>query len=406
MYGDHMAKFLYNGIHMDYLQYSKEYLMNTYNHIPVVFTKGKGCKLYDVSDKEYLDFTSGIGVMALGHGNEKWTAAVEAQLKKLVHTSNIVLNVPVLELAKKITEISNMSKVFFSNSGTETNEGAIKLARKYSFDKYGKGRSTIITLDRSFHGRTMAALEATGEDELHKYFYPFPEGFRHIDITVESLEKAVDSSVCAIMIEAIQGEGGVNPLSREFVNKVFEIAEKNDILVICDEVQCGLGRTGKLFGFNNYDVHPDIISVAKALGGGLPIGAILCNKKLENTFNYGDHGSTFGGNPVCAAGAIEILNQISDKKFLENVAEKGKFVKEFFKNKSFKNIKEVRGVGLMIGIEIKGKASDAQRKAFENGLLVLTAGRNNVVRLLPPLIISKEELEKGLNIIYKTVESM
>ncbi|MHC6179844.1 aspartate aminotransferase family protein [Clostridium sp. JNZ X4-2] len=391
---------------MDYLHYAKEYLMNTYNHLPVVFTHGKGCKLYDVSNKEYLDFTSGIGVMALGRGNEKWIKAVEDQLEKLAHTSNIVLNVPILELAKKLTEISSMSKVFFCNSGTEANEGAIKLARKYSFEKYGNGRNTIITLDRSFHGRTMAALEATGEEELHKYFYPFPEGFKHIDITVEALEKAVDPSVCAIMIEAVQGEGGVNPLSSEFVHKVFEISEKKDILVICDEIQCGLGRTGKLYGFNNYDVHPDIISVAKALGGGLPMGAVLCNEKLKNTFKYGDHGSTFGGNPVCAAGAIEILNEISNEKFLEEVADKGKFIKEFFKNKSFKNIKEVRGMGLMVGIEIKGKASEVQKRIFEKGILVLTAGKNNVVRLLPPLVVSKEELEKGLNIIYEVIESM
>ncbi|KAA8668055.1 aspartate aminotransferase family protein [Clostridium sp. WLY-B-L2] len=391
---------------MDYLYYAKKYLINTYKHLPVVFTNAKGCKLYDVSNKEYLDFTSGIGVMALGHGNEKWIKAVEDQLEKLVHTSNIVLNIPVLKLAKKLTEISNMSKVFFCNSGTEANEGSIKLARKYSFEKYGKGRNTIITLDRSFHGRTMASLEATGEEELHKYFYPFPEGFKHIDITVEALEKAVDSTVCAIMIEAVQGEGGVNPLSKEFVSKVFEIAEKNDILVICDEVQCGLGRTGKLYGFNNYNVQPDIISVAKTLGGGLPMGAVLCNEKLKDTFKYGDHGSTFGGNPVCAAGAIEVLNEITDESFLAKVAEKGKFIKEFFKNNSSKNIKEVRGIGLMVGVEIKGKASEIQKKVFEKGLLVLTAGRDNVVRILPPLIITQEELEKGLNIIYEAIKSM
>ncbi|CAB1245286.1 N-acetylornithine aminotransferase [Clostridiaceae bacterium BL-3] len=393
-------------IFMDYLYYAKKYLINTYKHLPVVFTNAKGCKLYDVSNKEYLDFTSGIGVMALGHGNEKWIKAVEDQLEKLVHTSNIVLNIPVLKLAKKLTEISNMSKVFFCNSGTEANEGSIKLARKYSFEKYGKGRNTIITLDRSFHGRTMASLEATGEEELHKYFYPFPEGFKHIDITVEALEKAVDSTVCAIMIEAVQGEGGVNPLSKEFVSKVFEIAEKNDILVICDEVQCGLGRTGKLYGFNNYNVQPDIISVAKTLGGGLPMGAVLCNEKLKDTFKYGDHGSTFGGNPVCAAGAIEVLNEITDESFLAKVAEKGKFIKEFFKNNSSKNIKEVRGIGLMVGVEIKGKASEIQKKVFEKGLLVLTAGRDNVVRILPPLIITQEELEKGLNIIYEAIKSM
>jgi len=390
---------------MNYLDYAKEYLMNTYNHLPVVFTYGKGCNLYDTSDKEYLDFTSGIGVMSLGYGNENWIKAVENQLEKISHTSNIFLNIPVLELAKKFTELSKMSKVFFCNSGAEANEGAIKLARKYSFDKYGKGRSTIITLNKSFHGRTITTLEATGQEKFHNYFYPFTEGFKYTDTDAKSLQEAIDPTCCAIMIEAIQGEGGVNPLSKEFVSKVFEISEKNDILIICDEVQCGIGRTGKMYGFNNYDVHPDIISTAKALGGGLPIGAVLCNEKLKDTFKYGDHGSTFGGNPVCTAGAIEVLNTISKEGFLDKVSEKGQFIKEYFKNKPSKNVVEVRGIGLMVGVEINGESSKVQKKALEQGLLVLTAG-SNVVRLLPPLVISGEELEKGLNILYEVIESI
>ncbi|BAH06498.1 aspartate aminotransferase family protein [Clostridium kluyveri] len=388
---------------MDYLNYAKEYLMNTYNHLPVVFTHGEGCKLFDTDNKEYLDFTSGIGVMSLGYGNKNWIKAVEAQLEKVVHTSNIFLNIPVLELAKKFTEISNMTKVFFCNSGAEANEGAIKLARKYSFDKHGKARNTILTLKKSFHGRTITTLKAGGQEKLHKYFYPFTEGFKYAEANVEELEKSIDSSICAIMIEPIQGEGGINPLSEEFVHKVFGIAEKEDILVICDEIQCGIGRTGKIYGFNNYGVCPDIISTAKGLGGGLPIGAVLCNEKLNNTFEYGDHGSTFGGNPVCAAGALEVLNIISENSFLEEVSEKGKFVKEYFKSKNKKNILEVRGMGLMIGIEIEGEASRVQKKALQKGLLVLTAGPN-VVRLLPPLIISKEELEAGLNTLYEIIE--
>jgi len=383
---------------LDYLNYAKKYLMNTYNHLPVVFTYGKGCKLYDTCNKEYLDFTSGIGVMSLGYGNMTWIKAVEAQLEKVVHTSNIFLNIPVLELAKKFTEISNMNKVFFCNSGAEANEGAIKLARKYSFDKHGKARNTILTLKKSFHGRTITTLKAGGQEKLHKYFYPFTEGFKYAEANVEELEKSIDSSICAIMIEPIQGEGGINPLSEEFVHKVFEIAEKEDILVICDEIQCGIGRTGKIYGFNNYGVCPDIISTAKGLGGGLPIGAVLCNEKLKNTFGYGDHGSTFGGNPVCAAGALEVLNIIR-----EEVSEKGEFVKEYFKSKNKKSILEVRGMGLMIGIEIEGEASKIQKKALQKGLLVLTAGPN-VVRLLPPLIISKEELEAGLNTLYEIIE--
>lgn len=388
---------------MDYLNYGKEYLMNTYNHLPVVFTHGEGCKLFDTDNKEYLDFASGIGVMSLGYGNKNWIEAVETQLEKVVHTSNIFLNIPVLELAKKFTEVSDMTKVFFCNSGAEANEGAIKLARKYSFDKYGKARNTILTLKKSFHGRTITTLKAGGQEKLHKYFYPFTEGFKYAEANVKELEKSIDSSICAIMIEPIQGEGGINPLSEEFIHKVFEIAKKEDILVICDEIQCGIGRTGKLYGFNNYGVSPDIISTAKGLGGGLPIGAVLCNEKLNNTFQYGDHGSTFGGNPVCAAGALEVLNIISKDSFLKEVREKGNFVKEYFKDKSKKNILEVRGMGLMIGIEIEGEASKIQKEALKKGLLVLTAGPN-VVRLLPPLIISSEELEKGLNILYEIIE--
>ncbi|MFL0196362.1 aspartate aminotransferase family protein [Clostridium sp. WILCCON 0269] len=390
---------------MDYLNYAKEYLMNTYNHLPVVFTHGKGCKLYDTYNKEYLDFTSGIGVMSLGYGNEGWIKSVEAQLEKVAHTSNIFLNIPVLELAKKFTQLSKMDKVFFCNSGAEANEGAIKLARKYSFDKHGKARNTILTLKKSFHGRTITTLKATGQEKLHKYFYPFTEGFKYAEANVEELEKSIDSSICAIMIEPIQGEGGVNPLSEEFIHRVFEIGEKEDILVICDEIQCGIGRTGKLYGFNNYDVQPDIISTAKGLGGGLPIGAVLCNEKLRNTFKYGDHGSTFGGNPVCASGALAVLNVISQESFLQEVSEKGEFIKEYFKGKSKKNILEVRGMGLMVGVEIKEETSKVQKKALEKGLLVLTAGPN-VVRLLPPLTISKEELEVGLNILYEIIEDI
>lgn len=394
---------LLGGIDLDYLNDVKEYFMDTYKHLPVVFTHGKGCKLYDTNSKEYLDFTSGIGVMSLGYGNENWIKAVEAQLEKVVHTSNIFLNIPVVQLAKRFVTASNMAKVFFCNSGAEANEGAIKLARKYSFDKYGKGRSTIITLKKSFHGRTITTLKAGGQEKLHKYFYPFTEGFKYVEADIEELEKSIDSSICAIMIEPIQGEGGVYPLKEEFVHKIFDIAKEKDILVICDEIQCGIGRTGKMYGFNNYDVCPDIISTAKGLGGGLPIGAVLCNEKLKNTFSYGDHGSTFGGNPVCASGALEVLNIITKDSFLEEVREKGNFIKNYFKDKVNKNILEVRGIGLMLGIEIKGDSSEIQKKALEKGLLVLTAG-STVVRLLPPLIISKEELEIGLNTLYKVID--
>ncbi|MBV4432215.1 aspartate aminotransferase family protein [Clostridium tyrobutyricum] len=391
---------------MDYLSYSKNYLMNTYGQFPIVFTHGKGCKIYDTEEKEYLDLTSGIGVSSLGYGNEEWINAVTDQAKNLAHISNIFLNIPELTLAKKLTEASGMSKVFFGNSGAEANEGAIKLARKYSYLKYGKGRSTILTLNKSFHGRTITTLKATGQEKFHKYFDPFTEGFKYTDVDVKSLEAAIDPTVCAIMMEAIQGEGGVYPLPKKFIDKVFEISKKKDILVIFDEVQCGMGRTGKLFGYMNYGVEPDIVSTAKGLAGGLPIGAVLCNKKLENTFVPGDHGSTFGGNPVSTAGANCVVDTLKKPGFLDDIAKKGAFVKDFFKKISSRNILEVRGIGLMLGIQLDSeKSSEVQKKALKNGILVLTAGPS-VVRLLPPLVISEEELKYALSSLIKIIEEI
>ncbi|WP_039658026.1 aspartate aminotransferase family protein [Clostridium tyrobutyricum] len=391
---------------MDYLSYSKNYLMNTYGQFPVVFTHGKGCKLYDTEEKEYLDLTSGIGVSSLGYGNEEWIKAVTDQAKNLAHISNIFLNIPELTLAKKLTEASGMSKVFFGNSGAEANEGSIKLARKYSYLKYGKGRSTILTLNKSFHGRTITTLKATGQEKFHKYFDPFTEGFKYTDVDVKSLEAAIDPTVCAIMMEAIQGEGGVYPLPKEFIDKVIEISKKKDILVIFDEVQCGMGRTGKLFGYMNYGVEPDIVSTAKGLAGGLPIGAVLCNKKLENTFVPGDHGSTFGGNPISTAGANCVVDTLKKPGFLDDVAKKGAFIKNFFKKASSKNVLEIRGIGLMLGIQLNSeKSSEVQKKALENGILVLTAG-SSVVRLLPPLVISEQELESVLSSLVKIIDEI
>lgn len=391
---------------MDYVSCSKKYLMNTYGQFPVVFTHGKGCKLYDTCEKEYLDLTSGIGVSCLGYGNDGWVTAVTEQVKKLAHTSNIFLNIPSVTAAKKLCELSGMSKVFFCNSGAEANEGAIKLARKYSYLKYGSGRSTIITLNKSFHGRTITTLKATGQEKFHKYFDPFTEGFKYTDVNIASLEASIDDTVCAIMMEAIQGEGGVNPLPKEFIDKVFEISKQKDILVIFDEVQCGMGRTGKLFGYNNFNVEPDIVSTAKGLAGGLPIGAVLCNKKLEDTFVPGDHGSTFGGNLISTAAAGCVLDVLGKDGFLDSVAKKGKFIKEFFKNASTDRIVEVRGIGLMVGIQLNSnKSSEVQKKALENGLLVLTAGAN-VVRLLPPLVITEEDLNVGLTKLVKIIEQI
>lgn len=383
----------------------KNSLMNTYGQLTPVIEKGEGVYLFDTKGKKYIDLTSGIGVNCLGYNNEKWTKAVDLQLHKLQHCSNIFLNPTTVELSNKITEISGMSKVFFSNSGAEANEGAIKLARKYSFDKYGKNRNVILSLKQSFHGRTLLTLKATGQPEkFHKYFFPFPEGFEYVEANnIEDFNNKCTENVCAIIMEAIQGEGGVHPLNKDFVQEVVSICNEKDILVIFDEVQCGIGRTGKLFGFNHFNVNPDIITCAKGLAAGLPIGAVLCNEKLQDVFKPGDHGSTFGGNPVSCAGGLVVMDEICNEKLYDKVSKKGELIKKLIKKANLNNVVDVRGLGLMIGIEIKGSSSEIQEKALEKGVLVLTAGPN-IIRLLPPLIISEKELETAINIIIELLK--
>ena len=270
-------------------------LMSTYAYLPVNLVKGEGSCLYDDKGVEYIDFTSGIGVNSLGYADSKWTEAISNAACTLQHTSNIFLNQTTLSLAKKLTALANMDKIFLCNSGAEANEGAIKLARKYSFDKYGENRNKILTLKQSFHGRTLATLTATGQDKFHNYFFPFPEGFDYVIAnSISDLQEKLTSDVCAIMLESIQGEGGVHPLDKDFVLEACKLANANDVLVIFDEVQCGIARTGNLFGYNSFNITPDIVTCAKGLGAGLPIGAVLCNENLSTTFVPGDHGSTFG----------------------------------------------------------------------------------------------------------------
>lgn len=380
-------------------------LMNSYAPPSLVIEKGDGTYLFDIDGNKYLDFTSGIGVNCLGYNNPKWTAAVTAQVNKLQHCSNIFVNPTTIELSNKITSISDMSKVFFANSGAEANEGAIKLARKYSYDKYGDHRNKILTLKQSFHGRTMATLKATGQpDKFHKYFFPFPEGFDYVETNnIDDFKSKLSDDVCAVMMEAIQGEGGIHPLNGAFVKEVVSICQSKDVLVIFDEVQCGLARSGKLYGFNHFDVKPDIISLAKGLGGGLPIGAVLCNEKLANTFTPGDHGSTFGGNPVSCAAGIAVLNEIGNEDFYKSVATKGNLIKSLFNDANLNKVVEVRGFGLMLGIETTEDAATIQKKAIEKGILVLTAGKN-VIRLLPPLTISQDEIKSGIQVLIELLK--
>ncbi|MCL2096755.1 MAG: aspartate aminotransferase family protein [Oscillospiraceae bacterium] len=393
----------------DLIKYHDEYIMGTYGRYPVVLVEGKGSVLKDADGKSYIDFTSGIGVNSLGAANNGWVSAVSKQLDRIQHISNYYYSDVSAKLAEKLTKLAKMSRVFFSNSGAEANEGAIKLARKYSFDKYGKGRGAIITLKDSFHGRTMTTLAATGQDVFHNYFFPFPEGFRFVEKNnIEEFisETSNNSDICAVIIEPIQGESGVNFIDKDYIKQVKNICLDKDILLIFDEVQTGIARTGKVFAHEYFDVEPDIITAAKGLGGGLPIGAFMCGEKLKNTLSAGMHGSTYGGNPAACAGALEVLETVSKIDFLDEVIKKGEYI--VCKIKGFTGIGdkiiEIRQKGLMVGLQIKLNGGEAPKdyalKCLNNGLLVLTAG-SDVIRFLPPLNITYEEIDKGLGILEK-----
>lgn len=383
-------------------QLDDTYVMHTYGRYGAAIDHGKSATCYDPAGKEYIDFTSGIGVNALGFADAGWVAAVTAQLQKLQHISNLYYTEPCAKLAELLCKKSGMQKVFFGNSGAEANEGAIKAARKYSFLKYGAGRNTIVSLQNSFHGRTMAALSATGQDVYHNFFFPFVEGFVFAEANdlEDTLAKLTDD-VCAVMLELVQGEGGVLPLKKEYVQAVCKACQEKDILVICDEVQTGIGRTGSFYSYQQFDIQPDLVSSAKGLGGGLPIGAVLFGEKTKDALVPGDHGSTFGGNPVVCAGAVEILNRMDDA-FLQEVAEKGDYLKG--KLLAMPHVTDVAGMGMMLGIELDTDVKPIVNTLLENGLLVLTA--KHKMRFLPPLNISYDELDKGLAILKDTLEKI
>ncbi|MBQ7202428.1 MAG: aspartate aminotransferase family protein [Eubacterium sp.] len=378
-----------------------EYIAHSYGRFDVCLKEGKGSTLYDEDGKKYIDFGSGIGVTAFGICDDEWKKAVTAQLDMLQHTSNLYYTAPCTELAKLLCEKSGMKKVFFANSGAEANEGAIKFARKYSFDKYGEGRKTIITLCDSFHGRTVTTLAATGQDEFHTIFAPFTEGFKYCPANdINALKNMITDDVCAIMFECIQGEGGVNCLTQEFVQAISDIAADNDLIMICDEVQTGNGRTGKYFAYENFGITPDIVTTAKGLGGGLPIGAVLFGEKVKDCVTPSSHGSTFGANPVVCAGAISVVSRIDDE-FLDSVNKKSDYIVSQLKD--IKGVKGVEGMGLMLGIDTDKNAADIAKECLKNGLLVLTAHHNRV-RLLPALNISKNEIDEGIKILREVIE--
>lgn len=379
----------------------KLYVANTYARFPVEIKSGKGSILYSTDGKEYIDLGSGIGVTAFGISDTEWVNAVTEQLNKVQHVSNLYYTEPCVELAQELCTRTGMKKVFFANSGAEANECAIKVARKYAADKKGEDYNVIITLKNSFHGRTLTTLAATGQDVFHAKFKPLTTGFVHaIANDLESVVKLVkENKVCGILIECVQGEGGVIAVDKEFIVGVEKICKENDIVFMVDEVQTGNGRTGELYAYMNYGVKPDVITTAKGLGGGLPIGACIMNEKTESVLGFGDHGSTYGGNPVCAAGAVNVIKRIDDK-LLNEVKIKSKYV--FDELSSAKGVESISGLGLMIGIKTVRPAKDVVNECIEKGVICLTA--KDKVRLLPALNIPFETLKKAVEVIKQVVE--
>lgn len=375
-----------------------DYIAQTYGRFDLALSHGKGCEVWDFDGKRYLDFTSGIGVNSLGWADESWLQAVVAQAGTLSHTSNLFYTAPSAKLAEKLVNASGLKRVFFANSGAEANEGAIKTARKYSFDKYGENRSTVISLVNSFHGRTISTLAATGQAVFHQYFFPFTQGFEHLaanDVTALT-ERLKQNDVCAVMLEVVQGEGGLNSLNADYLTTVQKLCAEHDVLLIIDEVQTGIGRTGKMFAYQHFGLTPDIVTLAKGLGGGLPIGAVLFGEKCQNTLGKSDHGSTFGANPVSCAAANAVMDTLTPD-FIADVARKGEQLKTQLAK--LPKVKSVSGLGLMLGVEFEDevKAADVVAKAIEKGVLFLTA--KHKLRLLPPLIISDKEIEEGIAVL-------
>ena len=377
------------------IEQSSKYLCNTYNRYPVVFSKGKGCKLWDVEGKEYLDFVAGLAVCNLGHCHPNVVAAIQGQAERLIHVSNYYHNEPMIELARLLCENSFAEKVFFCNSGAEANEAAIKLARKYAKENLGLEKFEIITMLKSFHGRTMATITATGQERFHKGFEPLLEGFKYVPYNdLEALRGAISERTCAIMMEPIQGEGGVNVPSKEYIQELRKLCNEQGILLIFDEVQTGIGRTGKLFAYEHFGIEPDVMTLAKGLANGVPIGAMLTKDKFASAFVPGTHASTFGGNPLATAAAVAVLRTIENENIIENCQMIGGYLVNRLKGlqKGFDFIKDVRGMGLLIGMELSFDAGDIVKKCMERGILI-NYTNGNILRFIPPLIVTADEVD-------------
>ncbi len=375
-----------------------KHVMNTYKRNDVVLVSGKGAHAVGVMGEGYIDFTSGIGVNSLGFCDEEWAQAVAKQAGTLNHTSNLYYTEPCAQLATRLSEVSGLYKTFFCNSGAEANEGAIKIARKRSFDKYGKGRGRIITLHNSFHGRTVTTLSATGQEVFHNYFFPFTEGFSFAEPNnIEHMKTLIGVDVCGVLIEVVQGEGGIITLDKDYVKAVEALCREKDLAFMVDEVQAGIGRTGSFFAFEQFGVKPDVVSFAKGIGGGLPLGGVIANEEYSQVLGQGDHGTTYGANPIVCAGALVVVNRVSKPEFLSEVANKGAYIKE--KLLMLPHVKSVSGLGMMIGIELgcKATAAELSQQCHENGLMILTAKAK--LRMLPPLTISYAEIDEGLKIL-------
>lgn len=381
------------------MEAAEQVLLHTYNRSQVVFDHGKGVYLYDTEGKEYLDFAAGIAVCSLGYGDEVYTSALKNQVDKLLHVSNLFYNEPTTDAAEKLLKVSGMARVFFTNSGTEAIEGAIKAARRYSYNKYGTERYEIVAMNHSFHGRSMGALSVTGTEKYRTPFEPLIGGVKFAEFNdLDSVKAAVGEKTCAILMETVQGEGGIYPATPEFLQGVKALCEEKDILLILDEIQCGMGRTGEMFAFQGYDVLPDIMTSAKALGCGVPVGAFLITEKVaEKSLEPGDHGTTYGGNPFVGAAVSTVLDIFEEKDLLAHVKEVSAYLEEKLDKlvKNYEFVTARRGKGLMQGLVVTVKPADICKKALENGLVIISAG-SDVLRIVPPLVIEKEHVDEML----------
>ena len=391
---------------MDYIKMAEENLIHTYNRYQIVLDKGEGVYLYDIDGKKYLDFASGIAVFALGYGNEEYNNALKNQIDKVIHTSNLFYTVPMAEAAMKLTKASGMEKVFFCNSGTEAVEGAIKIARKYAITKKGMEDSEIIAMEHSFHGRSTGALAVTGNPNYRKDFMPLMSGVKFATFNdLDSVKALVNEKTCAIILEPIQGEGGIYPADKEFLEGVKALCEEHDMLLIFDEIQCGMGRSGSMYAWQGYGVKPDVLTTAKALGCGVPVGAFLADGKAKDVLVAGDHGSTYGGNPLAGAAVSKVFDLFEEMDILGNVSTVAAYLEEQLDKlvEKYDCIKERRGKGLMQGLEFTMPVKDIIANVMENGMIIISAGANTL-RFLPPLTIQKEHVDEMIGILEKAIQ--